>query len=1384
VPARALFLILPAIAVALLPASLWAEIRRLNLKREYPVVYAENRVWIGMPGGLYRYNADDDTYKRFTLPVEGRVPEVRDLSYRDEWLWCVLDSGLAALHIRLNEWLYFDVSNGLPSGRVNGLDFHGDYVWIATDIGAARYDLFIEEWETYDYARGVPDESVNDVLAVGDNVWLITDHLFSEYDTQFEKWRHYAVSDDTTATLQRGFPLGGEVWLVSDRGLTRFSTGLQTQRSFGLAYLMPENLLEVIIEDNAMWAITRMGLFQYDQASGVWREFAGNPYLKTYDIAGGSISRTHVWVLTERNVLVWDRGEKSWEVLDYASGLSTTAFASAYASGNLALLLNPDGIDYRADETDPWRRYAVEIQAGRPGISGRSILRNLFDNEEGGFVPMGNYRWLWEGTNMTFIYGYEQLYASQGRGLGADTRSGERLDIKSQFALGGSRMITGFYNNIDYTENMYGVRYRSRANDLLRELNWGDFRRESAGLPFAEGASVFGGNVWLQAGRKTSRFKRSYLTAKGESGERRSQKAYEHFAGATTQSAVHFRDIDYVRNQFYAIPGLDSLASARKIEVFIDDLVSANNTPNTREGAEIANIVGDYDLAKAPEDYYLYDKADAVRFMGFISPAWTIVARVTEGDEVREEVLQYGEAASSARKNFYYLNAREIIAYSFDLSIRDGSGLEVPLSDFGIDADGDGVIDSEYIDYENGIMFFAEAEPFPPPVYDPDDPESFYTLYATFNTDLEIIQLEYRNLVRGTELLLLDGIEAKSGSDYVLDYTNGTLVFVREGVVSVDTRIEIVYEYHVTENNTEIRSALVNVSPSDNYYMHADWVQFTPTSDGGPAAAEPSNLLTLHGEVRGEIGGLDLRVIPGLAYQAEGSRLSGGHVEGLLSSSRMRFQTGYDIYTEDYSNVFRPQFVLGDVKSNMDFFLTVDARHDLRLTGSFKDVRGFEDGGGTEAADRVSLLGFLLHRENWPGWEFQYQKSRTTAFSETVDRHFFQSRIDYRVPQSVSNRVLLEDLRLEFFLRAGKQSGEEEMESAEQESRNGFVRINADVSDRFQAGLFYRRNDLDDVSPGAASSPMTRAERLLFTLSHEDWRLLQTNMRIENTLDQGFHRNSDLRDAWLSQYSQLSLRLSPGVVWDAMSPLYFEFGVNQTVRGWGVTRENAGGWLWRAFGSDTRNLQESHLIRDYYIRNEFRPNPGIFINSVIEWNDREAALGLSDVEAGYWRWSETADLKVGYNTRFTLRYNLFSEDLGYDRAVKYHEPSARIEYRLTPDLQNTLYARYRRTSSDDGNIRDTTDGGEVRFDLIWRKQNVLKMRRIEIRQTFSGNHSRTVGYNVRRIYDLASSTGIDIYPIYSMILRFQVNLSRHLDRLLPVNDYSSVALDLRMAFHF
>ena len=89
-------------------------------------------------------------------------------------------------------------------------------------------------------------------------------------------------------------------------------------------------------------------------------------------------------------------------------------------------------------------------------------------------------------------------------------------------------------------------------------------------------------------------------------------------------------------------------------------------------------------------------------------------------------------------------------------------------------------MDSDWIDYENGILFFPESEPFPAAVYDSEDRQSYYELEAAYQTEFSLIQLEQKNLVRGTEVVKLDGVKAEGGSVYVLDYTNGTLVFVKD----------------------------------------------------------------------------------------------------------------------------------------------------------------------------------------------------------------------------------------------------------------------------------------------------------------------------------------------------------------------------------------------------------------------------------------------------------------------------------------------------------------------------------------------------------------------------------------------------------------------------
>ena len=466
-----------------------------------------------------------------------------------------------------------------------------------------------------------------------------------------------------------------------------------------------------MIEDEVIWVYAKSGLYYYDQDSGVWREFEGNSYLKNTILVNSYVDQSEIWILTDQNVLVWDRTEKTWETLDYSSGLSTSNFKSVYVNNGMTFLQNPQNIDYRLSTEDNWRKHTIQKVKGTVGASGKQMLKNLFDNEEGGYIGLGKYRLGFEGSRITQICDYEQRY-DNGEAGEADIITGNRLDIKSQLSLEKSRSISGFYNNIDYSETMYGIRYRSRGNDFLREFNWGDYRLDPGSVPFGETASMFGSNIWLQAGDKTPRFKRSLLTVKAFTGELRSQKTYEHYQGALRQFSVSISDIAYASNQFYEIPGLGMLGSPVNIRIYVDDLTSSNNTPNTLTTETIAGITGDFDLLSATQDFYFYEKANVVRFTGFYDSNATIVIRYTLNNQIIEEILQHDGMISTARTNFYYLNAQKIIPFSFRLNISQVAGQTTELSQFGLDDNGDGFVDSDWIDYENGILFFPESSLF------------------------------------------------------------------------------------------------------------------------------------------------------------------------------------------------------------------------------------------------------------------------------------------------------------------------------------------------------------------------------------------------------------------------------------------------------------------------------------------------------------------------------------------------------------------------------------------------------------------------------------------------------------------------------------------------
>ena len=186
------------------------------------------------------------------------------------------------------------------------------------------------------------------------------------------------------------------------------------------------------------------------------------------------------------------------------------------------------------------------------------------------------------------------------------------------------------------------------------------------------------------------------------------------------------------------------------------------------------------------------------------------------------------------------------------------------------------------------------------------------------------------------------------------------------------------------------------------------------------------------------------------------------------------------------------------------------------------------------------------------------------------------------------------------------------------------------------------------------------SERVLFNLSHEKWKLLQTNLRIENTLDSYDYLIDDEYDLNLNQYTQMNFRLSPGVLWKKLSPLYFEYNLNHSLYATGNSTGDKSNYLWSAMPGVQNDFNTVQNLKTHYVKSEIRPNPNIYFYSLYEWNNQETSYDLSNLSTNYWRLSERFDLKLGFKTRVSLQYKQYYSNLG---TMKLH---------LTMNLQSGL----------------------------------------------------------------------------------------------------------------
>lgn len=160
-------------------------------------------------------------------------------------------------------------------------------------------------------------------------------------------------------------------------------------------------------------------------------------------------------------------------------------------------------------------------------------------------------------------------------------------------------------------------------------------------------------------------------------------------------------------------------------------------------------------------------------------------------------------------KNVYALGGTSINPDSLVISLRDTNGDERDDSGtpyiqiYHLDGDGDGKVDSQYVDYTFGTLTFPDPLPFDhdiPPSIGGDDPyppgqiDHQFEILVEYQAMLQTYILR-PNIIEGSERVTINGVPMVRDIDYWIDYDSGYIEFLTEAASQSDADIRITYEY-------------------------------------------------------------------------------------------------------------------------------------------------------------------------------------------------------------------------------------------------------------------------------------------------------------------------------------------------------------------------------------------------------------------------------------------------------------------------------------------------------------------------------------------------------------------------------------------------------------
>lgn len=753
------------------------------------------------PYGIYTFDRHLETWGRITQ-AHGLPENQIDIIGLDEGiLWVATPGGLASADVRLNDWLSYD-----QPGAIEGVAFDDDYVWVAGDFGIRRFDKYIETWED------IAQINVRHIVSEKNYIWCATDSGVVRYNRDFEniedipaapKYAYYYIIDTP-----------GRFWFISHDHFVAYKKDVEDWTTY-----RSRKISDYANLGDSLFVVSEGKVYVYDPRADDWEEFRE---IKELDNVNGIfVNGENIFFATDQGLLIYNWLEASRTFYNRSNGLVNDSLIDVYQETKFIFVISRNTIEYLNTSTDIW-----QIEELRPSKERKGKV--LYIDEVGAHARLLN-------DIDIVLQGRAYYSTTQTISEFRSSSSSENIDLKLIGKHSSNRLLSLYYDDTDKEQIMYGFGYRGLDGDLLYRCNGGFLTSEYYEFDIIPQFSIFGGDASL-------RHKAHSMEVQG--GQLKSRPRSNFFTGKQGENSLSLFDIHYKKNTFYYIYSMPQVITKDFDTIFVDDRVAWTNDIDTRIGYTIGGMTGDFDPLINGIDYFInYDKG-IVHFLSQRSES-NIIVLLLNGEEI---VLQSDSVSGYALENIYFIGIN-IIPNSFSLTITDTMEQIHPLSEFGLDSNGDNQVDAEFIHYDLGYLIFPQPRPFPDEVY--DDTVHIYTLDIEFLSQSTFYYLSFTPILKSSEEIYVDGKLMTRGVDYIVDYTSGILLFLGEDIVSDFSEIEVLYASVEREGTDTFYSVQPNIGITDN-------VNIAP----GFSVIKDENIFHISGKLQTGVGNKSIKFIP------------------------------------------------------------------------------------------------------------------------------------------------------------------------------------------------------------------------------------------------------------------------------------------------------------------------------------------------------------------------------------------------------------------------------------------------------------------------------------------------------------------------------------------